>query len=174
MQFELDAAIAILERTPQVLNALLRDAPRPWAMNNEGGESWSPFDVLGHFIHGEKTDWIPRARIILEHGEAQPFEAFDRFAQFKASQGKSIETLLDEFADLRQQNVAALRAMNLQVADFAKTGLHPELGVVTLGQLIATWTAHDFDHLHQIVRTMGKQYAGEVGPWEQYLGVLHE
>ena len=174
MPFEFEHAIAILERTPQVLNALLRDVPRGWVMNNEGGESWSPFDVVGHFIQGEKTDWIPRAHIILAHGESQPFEPFDRFAQFEASKGKTITQLLDEFADLRRQNVAALRDMNLQASDFARTGMHPALGVVTLAQLIATWVAHDLDHLTQIARTMCRQYTDEVGPWRAYLGSLQE
>jgi len=174
MEFELDAAIAQLERTPQVFAALLETLPAAWTTANEGGDSWSPFDVMGHMIHGEKTDWIRRARIILEHGPAQPFEPFDRFAQFEASKGKSLADLLAEFAALRRENVTALRAMNLQPADFARKGVHPALGEVTLGALIATWVVHDMDHLAQVVRTLARQYTGEVGPWQQYLGILNE
>ena len=174
MKFDLPDALMVLERTPRVLESLLNDLPPGWDTANEGGESWSPFDVLGHFIHGEKTDWIPRARIILEHGATQPFESFDRFAQFEASQGKTLRALLDEFATLRQKNIAALRALNLQPSDFARKGQHPELGEVTLGQLIATWATHDLDHLNQIVRTLARQYAGAVGPWRAFLGVLND
>ncbi len=162
----------LLERTLRVLEILLSDLPPGWAVANEGGESWSAFDVVGHFIHGEKTDWIPRARIILEHGSTQAFESFDRFAQFEASQGRTLRELLDMFAALRRDNIAVLRAMQLQPEDFARQGQHPELGEVTLGQLIATWVVHDLDHLNQIVHTLAAQYAGEVGPWGAYLGVL--
>lgn len=172
MDFDLQEAIMLLERTPRILDALLSELPPEWAMANEGGESWSAFDVVGHFIHGEKTDWIPRARIMLEHGPEKVFESFDRFAQFDASQGKTLQDLLAEFADLRRDNLAALRAMQLQPEDFARQGTHPQLGEVTLGQLIATWVVHDLDHLNQIVRTLATQYAGEVGPWAAYLGVL--
>jgi hypothetical protein len=174
MEFDLQDAIARLERTPRVLEALLGGLPPEWAAANEGGDSWSPFDVVGHFIHGEKTDWIPRARIILEHGPSKAFEPFDRFAQFEASKGKTLRDLLDTFAALRRENIVALRAMNLQPDDLARTGEHPELGEVTLGQLIATWATHDLDHLNQIVRTLARQYAGEVGPWDAYIGVLHD
>jgi hypothetical protein len=174
MEFDLQDAIARLERTPRVLEALLGGLPPAWAAANEGGDSWSPFDVVGHLIHGEQTDWIQRARIILEHGPSKPFEPFDRFAQFDASKGKTLRDLLDTFASLRRENIAALRAMNLQPGDLARTGQHPALGEVTLGQLIATWATHDLDHLHQIVRTLARQYAGEVGPWGAYLGVLHD
>jgi hypothetical protein len=172
MEFDLQEAIVLLERTPRVLDALLSDLPHGWVVANEGGESWSAFDVVGHFVHGEETDWIPRARIILDHGSAQAFESFDRFAQFTASQGKTLRELLDTFAALRRDNIAALRAMQLRPEDFARQGKHPELGEVTLGQLIATWVVHDLDHLNQIVHTLATQYAGEVGPWRAYLGVL--
>ncbi len=172
MEFDLQDAIALLDHTPRVLESLLGDLPPEWATANEGGDSWSPFDVVGHFIQGERTDWIPRAGIILKHGPSKPFEPFDRFAQFEASKGKKLRDLLDTFAALRQENIAALRAMNLQPGDFARKGQHPELGKVTLGQLIATWAAHDLDHLNQIVRTLARQYTGDVGPWRAYLGVL--
>ncbi len=128
--------------------------------------------MVGHFIHGEKTDWIPRARIILEYGDTRPFEPFDRFAQFEASRGKSLRDLLDKFAALRQDNIAVLEAMNLQPADLARKGCHPELGIVTLAQLIAAWVVHDLDHLQQIVRTLASQYASEVGHWREYLTIL--
>lgn len=173
MEFNLEDAVALLERTPQTLVALLGDLPPQWALAREGDDGWSAFDVVGHLIHGEKTDWMARARIILEHGESRAFDPFDRFAQFEASQGKSLAALLDEFAALRRDNLAALRALNLQPADFARTGRHPALGDVTLGQLIATWVAHDLDHFQQIMRALARQYTGEVGPWRAYLGILN-
>jgi hypothetical protein len=174
MKFDLNDAIALLENTPSSLKVLLAGLPDEWARTREGHTAWSVFDVVGHFIHGEKTDWIPRARIILEYGAARAFEPFDRFAQFAASQGKSLDDLLDEFATLRQDNIATLRAMNLQPADYARKGRHPELGEVTLGELLATWVAHDLDHLQQIMRTLARQYTTEVGPWREYLGVLND
>ncbi len=172
MDFELASAITLLKSTPQTLEALLGALPGDWLHATGNEDSWSPFDVVGHFIHGEKTDWIPRVRIIMEHGDARPFEPFDRFAQFEASRGKTLRDLLDEFATLRQDNIAALEAMNLQSADLARKGCHPELGEVTLGQLIATWVVHDLDHLQQIVRTLANQYTSEVGPWREYLTIL--
>jgi hypothetical protein len=174
LAFDLSEAVALLARTPHTLVALLGDLPPHWAHARENEDAWSPFDVVGHLIHGEKTDWMPRARIILEYGESRAFDPFDRFAQFEASQGKSLSQLLDDFSALRRENIAALRAMNLQPADFARKGRHPELGEVTLGQLIATWAAHDLDHSQQIVRTLARQYTTEVGPWQAYLGVLND
>lgn len=174
MQFSLETALPILERTPSVLNELLCGLGNEWTTPNEGPETWSPFDVVGHLIHGDRTDWIPRARIILEHGEARPFGPFDRFAQFEASRGKSMKTLLDEFAALRDQNLMALQDMNLSREDFNRRGVHPELGTVRLGQLLATWVVHDLGHIAQISRVMAKQYAGEVGVWKPYVGVLGE
>ncbi|MGA1981889.1 MAG: DinB family protein [Acidobacteriaceae bacterium] len=171
-EFNLADAVAVLARTPASLDALLRGLPDLWVLRNEGAETWSAFDVLGHLIAGERTDWMPRARIILEHGEARAFDRFDRFAQFKESEGKSFDQLLDEFARLRRENLAALGALNLQPVDFARRGMHPELGVVTLAELLATWTAHDLTHLHQLSRVMAHQYRGAVGPWSAYLGVL--
>lgn len=172
MDFELKQGIAVLERTPRVLDALLRGVPDVWVRATEGPETWSPYDVVGHLIHGEKTDWIPRARIILERGEGRTFEKFDRFAQFRDSAGKTLAALLDEFAALRARNLEALRSWKLTPAQLDLRGRHPELGAVTLGQLLATWVAHDLDHVSQIVRVMAKQYAVAVGPWSAYLKVV--
>lgn len=172
MNFDLDNGIAVLERTPAVLRALLEGLPRGWIEGNEGPETWSAFDIVGHLIHGEHTDWISRSRILLEHGAEKPFEPFDRFAQFEASKGKSIGDLLEEFADLRERNLETLRRMNLSAEDFDKVGMHPELGQVTLRELLATWVTHDLGHLAQISRAMAKQYGDEVGPWGAYLPIL--
>ncbi len=172
MDFELKQGIAVLQRTPEVMDAMLRGLPDAWARGTEGPETWSPFDVIGHLIHGEKTDWIPRARLILEHGEGRPFEKYDRFAQFKESAGKSLGALLDEFAQLRSANLGILRGWNLTPARLGLRGTHPELGPVTLAQLLATWVAHDLDHVHQVARVMAKQYGEAVGPWRAYLKVV--
>jgi len=172
MTFQLAEGIAVLERTPVAFRALLGGLSGQWIAGNEGPDTFSPFDNLGHLIHGERTDWIPRARIILEHGEARAFVPFDRFAQAKESRGKALEQLLDEFARLRRENLAALEALNLQPQDLARRGKHPELGVVTLSELLATWAVHDLTHLHQISRVMAHQYRDAVGPWSVYLGVL--
>ncbi|MGH9767298.1 MAG: DinB family protein [Blastocatellia bacterium] len=174
MKFDLDEATAVLSRTPEALNAMLNGLPRNWAENNEGPETWSPFDVVGHLIHGERTDWIPRAKIILEQGEARPFDPFDRFAQFEESKGKALGELLDEFAELRERNLVTLREMNISAAELDKTGQHPALGRVTLKELLSTWVTHDLDHIAQIARTMAKQYAAEVGPWQAYITILHD
>lgn len=170
--FALEEAIGILTRTPLTLDALLRRLPDPWIVANEGGQTWSPFDVVGHLIHGEETDWIPRAKIILEHGTARAFDKFDRLAQFGASAGRTLESLLDEFATLRRRNIDELQALRLTPADLDRQGLHPELGPVTLRQLLATWTAHDLDHVMQISRVLGRQYSDEVGPWRAYLRII--
>jgi len=171
-KFNLAEAIALLTRTPATLDALLRGLPDLWAHSNEGKDTWSAFDIVGHLIVGERTDWMPRLRIILEDGEARPFHPFDRFAQSKASQGKSLEQLLDDFASLRRENLAALQALNLQHQDLTRRGRHPALGTVTLSQLLATWAIHDLTHLHQLSRVMAHQYRDAVGPWSAYLGVL--
>jgi hypothetical protein len=171
-RFALDEAVAILTRTPAALDALLRGLPDGWLAAHEGGDTWSPFDVVGHLIHGERTDWVPRARIILDRGEAQPFDPFDRFAQFAESTGKPLATLLDEFAALRAQSLRDLAALRLTDADLERRGRHPELGVVTLRQLLATWVVHDLDHLMQISRVMARQYTDEAGPWRAYLRIL--
>jgi hypothetical protein len=171
-EFSLAEATAVLTRTPATLNALLRGLPNIWVHRNEGKDTWSAFDIVGHLIFGERTDWMPRARIILENDEARPFDPFDRFAQVKESQGKSLEQLLDDFARLRRENLAALQALNLQPEDLKRRGKHPALGVVTLSELLATWTVHDLTHVHQLSRVMAHQYCDEVGPWSAYLGVL--
>lgn len=169
----LQQTISLLARTPAALNALLRDLPDTWTQRNEGDKTWSAYDIVGHLIHGELTDWLPRARRILESGESKPFDRFDRFAQERESQGKSLGDLLDEFARLRAKNLDELRAMNLQPQDIEKRGRHPVLGVVTLSQLLATWPAHDLTHLHQLSRVMAYQYKQAVGPWTKFLGVMH-
>ena len=171
--FNLDDAVAILERTPSTLSTLLAGLPDRWVRATEGADTWSPYDVIGHLIHGERTDWIPRARHILA-GERRPFEPFDRTAQFAESQGKSVGELLATFAELRRENVAALVGMNLTGGDLSRTGQHPELGEVRLGQLLATWVVHDLDHVGQVARTMAKLYADAVGPWSAYLSILQD
>ena len=174
MEFELAHAIEVLRRTPATLNALLRDLPEPWLVQNEGPETWSPYDVIGHLIHGDETDWIPRAQIILEYGETKAFEPFDRVAMFAESKGKSVVELLDTFAQLRAENVRELQSMNLTSDLLDKRGRHPELGVVTLRQLLSTWVVHDLGHIRQVVRVMSKQYGEAVGPWRAYLSILEE
>lgn len=173
MRFSLEHATSFLRRTPSVLRAWLGDLPDGWATLNEGPETWSPFDIVGHLIHGERTDWIPRAELILTHGESRPFTPFDRFAQYQDSRGKSLPQLLDTFAVLRAESLGRLESLQLTPSDLERKGRHPELGTVTLGQLLATWVAHDQNHLGQIARVLGKQYAEEVGPWLAYLPLLH-
>jgi hypothetical protein len=172
MDFNLNQAIAVLARTPKALDALLRALPDGWVLSNEGDGSWSAFDIVGHLIVGERTDWITRARVILEHGEAREFTPFDRFAQARETQGKSLDQLLDEFAEARAKSLAELEALHLLPENLAKRGRHPRLGVVTLSQLLSTWTAHDMTHLHQLARVMAHQYREAVGPWVAFLGVL--
>lgn len=172
VEHNLQNTIALLARTPLALDALLRDLPESWTLRNEGEGTWSPFDIIGHLIHGERTDWLPRARRVLQLGEGRPFDSFDRWAQTRESEGKSLAQLLDEFARLRSENLAALKAMNLQPKDLESRGRHPELGAVTLSELLATWAAHDLTHLHQLARVMAHQYRDAVGPWSKYLGVL--
>lgn len=173
MEHNLEQTVALLARTPAALDALLRDLPEAWTQTNEGEKTWSAFDIVGHLIHGERTDWMPRARMILTAGETQSFVPFDRVAQERESQGKSLSQLLDEFGRLRSENLRELRALSLQSEDMARRGKHPALGVVTLSQLLATWAVHDLTHLHQVSRVMAHQYREAVGPWSAYLGVLH-
>lgn len=172
MQFDLSNAIQVLERTPLSFRALLGGLTEDWTAPNEGPETFSAFDNLGHLIHGEGTDWIPRARLILEQGTNRRFEPFDRFAHYRESRGKTLGQLLDEFASLRAENLSTLRGWNLSEQQLALEGEHPSLGPVTLSQLLATWVAHDLGHLAQTARVMAKQYREAVGPWRQYLPVL--
>jgi hypothetical protein len=174
ISFNLKEAIEVLERTPAVLVSLLGGLSDKWVYNNEGGEIWNLFDIVGHLIHGEKKDWIPRAKLILEYGEDKPFEPFDRLAQFKDSKGKTLNDLLEEFAKLRNENIDVLNKFNLSDNDFNKKGIHPEFGKVTLKQLLSTWAVHDLSHIRQISRVMAKQYKNEIGPWEKYLPVMNE
>jgi DinB superfamily len=171
-KFSLAEAIAVLTRTPATLSVLLRDLPDIWVRCNEGKDTWSAFDIVGHLISGDRTDWMPRLRIILENGEERPFDPFDRFAQMKESNDKSLEQLLDDFARLRRENLAALQALNLQPEDLTRRGRHPALGVVTLSELLAAWAVHDLTHVHQLSRVMAHQYRDAVGPWSAFLGVL--
>jgi len=174
MEFELEPAIEVLKRTPVTLNSLLRDLPEPWLMQNEGSETWSPYDVIGHLIHAEETDWIPRAKMILDYGETRAFEPFDRVAMFEHSKGKSLGELLDTFSQLRAESLRKLQTLNLTDDLLDKRGRHPEFGVVTLRQLLSTWVVHDLGHIRQVARVMSKQYRDAVGPWRAYLPVLEE
>ena len=172
MPFELSEGIAVLERTPATFRALLGGLPEPWTTCDEGPDTFSPFDNLGHLIHGERTDWIPRARIILAQGATRRFEPYDRFAQSRESAGKTLAALLDEFTALRSANLDTLRSWNLAEAQYSLEGEHPALGTVTLRQLLATWVAHDLGHIAQTARVMAKRYRDAVGPWREYLPVM--
>ena len=167
-----EEALAILTRTPAALDSLLRDLPGVWTSATEGPGTWSPYEVIGHLIHGERTDWIPRLLIILEHGPSRSFDPFDREAQLHNADTRSMSALLDEFKASRNGNVSRLRAMRLTAADLELSGTHPALGAVTVRQLLATWTAHDLAHILQITRVMAKRYRTEVGPWAQYLSIM--
>ena len=173
MTHNLDHSIALLARTPAVLDALLRDLPDSWTRRNEGENTWSAFDIVGHLIHCERTDWLPRTKWLLQYGETQSFPPFDRWGHVRESQGKSLSQLLDEFAKLRSDNLAELRAMNLQPDDLARLGRHPAFGQLTLSDLLAAWAAHDLNHLHQLSRVMATQYRKAIGPFTQYMGVMH-
>jgi hypothetical protein len=172
MDFDLPTGIAVLERTPRVLRALLAGLPPAWTDATEGPETWSPYVILGHLVHGERTDWIPRARLILAQGPQRRFPPFDRFAQLRESQDRPLAELLDEFERLRAESLATLAGWRLDDARLALEGEHPEFGPVTLRQLLATWVAHDLGHLAQTARAMAKQYREAVGPWRAYLPVM--
>jgi hypothetical protein len=173
MTAHLSETMALLERTPASLDALLRNLPESWTQHNEGGSTWTVIDVLDHLIYAEQADWIPRAKWIMEFGDSGPLPPFDREGFRPLSAGKALGQLLDEFAAARSQNLNQLRAMNLRAEDFDRRGFHPALGAVTLSQLLATWAAHDVNHLHQIARIMAYQYRDAVGPWRAFLGVMH-
>ncbi len=172
MRFHLDDALEILERTPNTFRAFLGGLSSDWTAPNEGPDTCSAFDNVGHLIHGERADWIPRARIILAQGEHRTFDPYDRFAQVRESEGKTLTMLLDEFAALRAENVATLRGWHLTDGQLSLSGEHPALGTVTLEQLLATWVAHDLGHLAQTARVLARQYRDAVGPWRAYLPVM--
>ena len=172
MNFQFDEALPVLQRTPSVLRPLLLDLPEAWITANEGPGTWTPFDVVGHLIHGERTDWIPRVEHILQHGSAVPFPVFDREAMFVASKGRSLSDLLDTFAQLRAESLNRLAALGLTNDDLTRVGRHPEFGEVTMGQHLATWVAHDLGHISQVVRVMARRYSTAVGPWHAYLSIL--
>jgi DinB superfamily len=172
MEFDLNQAIPILERTPHVLRTMLHGLDSAWTDATEGPETWSPFVIIGHLNHGERADWIPRAQIILAQGTNRRFTPFDRFAQFRESEGKTLNELLDEFAQLRGEGLATLKSWRLTDAQLELEGEHPAFGPVTLRQLLSTWVAHDLGHVAQIARVMAKQYREAVGPWRAYLGIM--
>ena len=173
MEHNLEHTIALLSRTPAALNVLLRDLPETWTLRNEGENTLSAFDVVGHLIYGERVNWIPRAKMVLQSGQTKTFEPFDRWGHVRESQGKPLGKLLDEFARLRSDNLVQMRAWNLKKEDLERCGRHPAFGAVTLSQLLAAWAAHDLTHLHQISRVMAHQYRDAVGPYSAYLGVLN-
>jgi len=172
MEQNVEQSVALLARTPATLNALLRDLPETWTHCTEGEKTWSAYDIVGHLIHGEKTDWIPRAKIILQYGESRAFDPFDRLAQFRDSAGKRLPQLLDEFTALRAHSLEELQALRLGSQELARRGKHPALRTVTLSQLLAAWVGHDLTHLHQVSRVLAHQYRAAAGPWSAYLGVM--
>ena len=172
MNFDLQQAILILARTPAVLKMLLENLSDEWILNDEGPDTFSPFDVIGHLIQGEKTDWVVRAKIIIDQGKTRPFDSWDRFAQLKESRDKNIGQLLSDFDMLRKKNLDWLQRLNLKKEDFEKSGIHPELGEVSMKNLLSTWVVHDLTHIAQITRVMAKQYKNEIGPWPVYFRIL--
>ncbi len=173
MNYTIPQAIEILQRTPAVLQALLGGLSDDWVMQNEGPETFSPYDVVGHLIEGEKTDWTARIKIILQYGDAKPFERWNRFAQYENSKGKNLQLLLDEFAAVRKENIIWFTSLNLTESDFEKKGMHPVLGSVTLKNLLSTWVVHDLTHIAQVTRVMAKQYKTEMGPWPEFFRILN-
>ncbi len=174
MIYNINQAIEILEQTPKTLQQFLSNLSDDWIFCNEGGETWSAFDIVGHLIHGEKTDWITRTNIILNNSENKTFEPYNRFAQFENSKGKTLNDLLKEFTELRSKNLEYLKSLNISVEDFNLKAIHPELGEVTLKHLLATWVTHDLGHIAQISRVMAKQYKDQVGPWVEYISILNK
>jgi hypothetical protein len=173
MEFKIAQAIEILSRTPIVVETLLKGLSDEWIMQNEGSNTWSAYDIIGHYIEGEKNDWITRMQIILSDNPDKQFKPFDRFAQFEDSKGKSMQQLLDEFSRWRELNLSVLRSANITEADLSKTGIHPSFGTVTLKQLLATWVVHDLAHINQITRVMAKQYSDDIGPWKEYISLIN-
>lgn len=174
MYYRFEDALPILRRTPDVLDRLLRDLPEVWIHATEGAGTWSPFAVVGHLIHADRTDWVTRVEHILRHGDSVPFPPFEREAMFEASRGSSLTHLLDTFKSVRNESIERLASCSLTEADLERRGRHPEFGAVTLGQHLATWVAHDLGHIGQIVRVMARQYSAAVGPWRNYLSMLRE
>lgn len=174
MEFDIRLALQILGRTPAIVETMLKDLNDEWTMTNEGGNSWSAFDIVGHYIHGEKTDWIPRMQIILSEDNDKQFTPFDRFAQVDESKGKSLNHLIDEFKTLRSKNIRQLELIEFTDELLNKTGIHPTFGTVTLKQLLSAWVVHDLTHIYQVSRVIAKQYKTEVGPWREFLGVLDD
>ena len=174
MNFNLKHAVKVLSKTPVLLTELLQELPDDWTHANEGPDTWSPFDVVGHLVHGERTDWIPRIMIIMNDSDQKTFAPFDRFAQFEESKGKTLGQLLDSFRALRKENLSILKGLDLTESDLKRPGVHPSLGPVTLKEVLATWVAHDLGHIVQISRVLAKQYKEEVGPWTEYLRVLDD
>lgn len=172
MHFDLDLSLNVLGRTPGTLQALLDGVGEPWIRGTEGPETFSPFDVVGHLIDGEETDWIPRARIILARGADPRFEPYDRFRHRTRNEGRSLASLLEELARLRSANLEQLRSWRLTAVELDLPGNHPSLGRVTLQQLLAAWVVHDLGHVAQVARVMAKQYRDAIGPWEAYLPVV--
>jgi DinB superfamily len=172
MDFNLGNSLALLERTPAIVDALLRGLPEAWTAGNEGDRTWTPIDVLAHLYYTDRCNWMPRLRLILASGESEPFPPFNRFGHLEEQQEKSADQLLDEFARLRAQNLSEVRALNLGPSDLVRRGQHPALGSATLAQLLAAWTTHDLTHLHQLTRVLAHQYRDAVGPWRRFLGVL--
>lgn len=173
MNYNLGEAISVLEKTPVVLTAMLDELSQDWTHQNEGKDTWSPFDIIGHLVHGEKTDWMPRLEIVLSTSEEKTFTPYDRFAQFETSKGKSVTSLLTEFRSLRKENLTILRAKKLTEGDLDKQGIHPELGPISLRNMLSAWVVHDLGHIAQISRVMAKQYKEEIGPWTQYLTIVN-
>lgn len=171
-EFELDETMEVLRNTPAALRSLLSGLSRRWTECDEGPDTWKAYDIVGHLIHGEQTDWIQRLEIILEQGESRTFTPFDRFAQFEESKGKTLDELLESFAALREQNLRTLAALNLTPEHLDRRGKHPQLGSVTARQLLATWAVHDLGHIAQIARVMAKRYREAVGPWRAYLRIV--
>ena len=172
MNFDLATGVAILERTPNTMRSMLEGLSADWTDANEGPDTWSPYVIVGHLVQGERADWIPRAKIILAQGTQRRFTPFDREAQFRESQGKSLSELLDEFAFLRAESLGTLAAWKLTDAQLSLEGEHPAFGLVTLSQLLSTWVVHDLGHIAQTARVMAKQYRGAIGPWREYLPVV--
>jgi DinB superfamily len=173
MKFDLNKSLEILERTPAVLKQLLQGLNDEWILGNEGPETFSPYDVLGHLIHGEKTDWTERTKMILEYGNTKTFVPWDRFAQYEENKGKTLQQLLNEFAAIRKENMDWFKGLKLTEADLDKTGIHPKLGEVTLRNLLSTWVVHDLTHIAQVTRVMAKQYKEEMGPWPEFFRILN-